>query len=73
MTEKRKDIVEILRAGHQYTGITHDYEREAADEIERLRRTNAKLCAAFRVNMLRLTPSTTHEEIDRVLEACNDD
>ena len=33
-----------------------------AAELERLR-------AAFRVNMLRLSPGTTHDEIDTILEA----
>ena len=51
-----------LRWKKQLTAAKHtvNLEREAADEIERLR-------AAFRINMLRMDPTLPHAEIDRVI------
>jgi hypothetical protein len=40
----------------------------AADEIERLQAELQHVRTIFRVNMLRLTPETSHAEIDRVLK-----
>jgi hypothetical protein len=43
--------------------------RSAADRIEALTADNARLRAAFRVNMLRFVPGVTHADIDAVISA----
>lgn len=61
--EGMTDIVERLRTPvmlHSNAAQTNAERKEAAAEIERLR-------AAFRVNMLRLDPTISHAEIDRIL------
>jgi len=42
---------------------------KAADHIEALTADNARLRAAFRVNMLRFVPGVTHADIDAVISA----
>ena len=41
----------------------------AADRIEALTADNARLLAAFRVNILRFVPGVTHADIDAVISA----
>jgi len=40
---------------------------DAQKEIERLQRVQGTLIAAFRVNMMRLSPEFTHEEFDKAI------
>jgi predicted DNA-binding ribbon-helix-helix protein len=44
---------------------------ELIAEIERLRGENGRLRNTFRVNVLRWFPSTSHAEIDRILDGAN--
>ena len=41
--------------------------RDAQKKIERLQRVQGTLIAAFRVNMMRLSPEFTHEEFDKAI------
>lgn len=60
------DIVERLNDDVQcFCSI----RKEAANEIERLQRVQGNLIAAFRINMMRLSPEYTHEEFDKAIAA----
>lgn len=63
------DIVERLRklVILDEVGSDNPLGREAADEIERLQRVQETLIAAFRINMMRLSPEYTHEEFDKAI------
>jgi hypothetical protein len=67
MTMTDDELVEQLREfaddGYPELSIA------AADRIEALTADNARLRAAFRVNMLRFVPGVTHADIDAVISA----
>lgn len=70
------DIIErVLSAERQIADDMHTRARRLEDvsceqqrEIERLRASLQHVRTVFRVNMLRLAPQTSHEEIDRILQ-----
>jgi hypothetical protein len=71
VAEARRRTVEAMRAiMHQDDALDRLVPsdlRLLIGEIDQLRSDLQAIRAIFRVNMLRLSPATSHEEIDRVL------
>lgn len=57
-----RGLVEVVRQCREEAYA--DLEKQDA-EIERLQRVQGTLIAAFRVNMMRLSPEFSHEEFDK--------
>jgi hypothetical protein len=58
----------LLDATQADAMVRYMIEGMPAAEVERLRRIIGTLRGAFRVNMIRLKPDTSHREIDELLD-----
>ena len=69
MTDDLVTRLDDINRNYDLARGVHSTIRDAKARIDALTADNARLRAAFRVNMLRLIPGVTHADIDAAISA----